>query len=139
MEDWLTRVLHDLTMRLDGPLHFRFILQPLMSLIFAIRDGVHDAHEHRAAYFWAVCTNSEHRHDLLRSGWKAVSKVFIMAMIIDVIYQVIVFKRFYPVEAILTSVLLALVPYLLLRGPINRITRATMKGGGTTSRPAHQP
>ena len=43
MDDTLTRIWTDLIARLTGPFAFRFVLQPLMGLFFAWRDGVHDA------------------------------------------------------------------------------------------------
>jgi hypothetical protein len=39
----------------------------------------------------------------------------------DVIYQVIALHRIYPGEVLLVAAVLAIVPYLLLRGPINRM------------------
>ena len=39
----------------------------------------------------------------------------------DLIYQYIVLKAFYPAEAVIVAVLLAFIPYLILRGPIERI------------------
>ncbi|MGA8191853.1 MAG: hypothetical protein WB902_00595 [Acetobacteraceae bacterium] len=41
----------------------------------------------------------------------------------DAIYQHLVFKTFYPVEALFIALLLAYVPYLLIRGPVARIVR----------------
>ena len=41
----------------------------------------------------------------------------------DTVYQITVLKAFYPGEAAIVALLLAFVPYLLLRGPIARITR----------------
>jgi hypothetical protein len=41
----------------------------------------------------------------------------------DAIYQLIVLKRFYPVEALIIALLLAFVPYLLIRRPAARIAR----------------
>jgi hypothetical protein len=41
----------------------------------------------------------------------------------DVVYQIIVLKTFYPVEALIIAFLLAFVPYLLIRGPVARIAR----------------
>jgi hypothetical protein len=61
--------------------------------------------------------------DMLRDGWKAVGKVFVIAVIIDLVYQLIVFRWFYPGEALLVAAILALIPYLLIRGPVNRIAR----------------
>jgi hypothetical protein len=122
MEDMLTRFFENLVGRVYGPMHFRVILQPLMATIFAILDGRKDAHAGRAPFFWALFTNPEHRHEMLRSGWKSVGKIFVLALILDAIYQFIVIRWFYPGEALVTACLLAIVPYLLLRGPVNRLT-----------------
>jgi hypothetical protein len=127
MEETLTRVVNDVLGRLDGPLHFRFFLQPAMAIFFAIRDGLRDAREGRPAYFWSLFTEPSVRRDGLRSGWKSISKVFIIAAVLDVIYQIIVLRWFYPFETLVVAVLLALVPYLLVRGPVNRIKRGLQK------------
>ena len=123
MEDLLTRIFENLIDRVSGPMKFRLILQPLMAIIFAIRSGLKDAKEGKPAYFWALFTDSVHRRDMLRDGWKSVGKVFVIAIIIDVVYQFIVFRWVYPVEALLVATILAFIPYLLIRGPVNRIAR----------------
>jgi hypothetical protein len=41
----------------------------------------------------------------------------------DAIYQWIVLKTFYPIEAVIVAIALAFFPYLLLRGPIARVAR----------------
>ena len=120
----VARIVHDVLGRLDGPLHFRFFLQPTMAAIFAIRDGLRDAREGQPAYFWSLFTKRTLRGEELRSGWKSVSKVFILAVVLDVIYQIIVYHWFYPFETLLVAVLLAFVPYLLIRGPVTRIKRS---------------
>jgi len=102
---------------------FRLILQPLMAIIFAVRSGLKDAKEGKPAYFWALFTDPDNRRDMLRSGWKSVGKVFVIAIIIDLVYQLIVFRWFYPGEALLVAIILAFIPYLLIRGPVNRIAR----------------
>jgi len=60
---------------------------------------------------------------MVQDGWKSVGRVFILAIVIDVIYQLIVFRWVYPVEALLVAAILAFIPYLLIRGPVNRIAR----------------
>lgn len=121
MEDIFSRIYENLVGRLQGPLTFRLILQPLMAMIFAVRDGRKDALQKQAPYFWAIFTRPDHRRELLRSGWKAVGKVFVLAIIIDIVYQVIVFRWVYPLESVVVALILAFIPYLLLRGPITRI------------------
>src|SRR5258708_38105416 len=90
MQDTLTRVFENLLGRLNGPLHFRVFIQPLTAAIFAIRDGRKDAHEGRAPYCWSLFTEPGHQHERLRDGWKSVGKVFVLAVIIDAVYQFIV-------------------------------------------------
>ena len=68
-------------------------------------------------------TEPAERGYLLREGWKAMLRVFILALVMDAIYQFIVLRWFYPGEAVITALILAFVPYLLIRGPVNRLAR----------------
>lgn len=128
MEEVLTRIMENLIGRVHGPLTFRLILQPAMAILYAILDGRKDARAGKAPYFWALFTNPGHRRDMLREGWKSVSKVFILALIIDAVYQYIVQRWIYPGEMVLVAILLAIVPYLALRGPVNRLLRGRSQG-----------
>jgi hypothetical protein len=126
MRNW-ERIIENLFARLDGPLHFRFIFQPLMASIFAVIEGVKDAKTGRPAYFWALLSTPEHRKELVKEGWKSVGKIFILAIILDVVYQLKVHSTVYPGETLIVAVALAIVPYLVLRGPINRLLRLGKK------------
>lgn len=121
MEEFITRVLTGLSSRVGGPMTFRIILQPLMACLLATRAGLKDAREGRPPYFWTILTDSTQRVALLREGWKSVARVFVLAVVMDVIYQWIVQRWIYPGETLIVAVALAVVPYLILRGPINRI------------------
>ena len=122
MDDYLTRFWSDLISRVGGPFTFRFILQPVMAAFFAARDGVKDARDGRPPYAWAIAGTS-HRRELLREGLTAVTRVTALGVVMDAAYQLIVFRRIYPLELIVIVLLLAFVPYLLVRGPANRIAR----------------
>ena len=127
MRDMILRALTNLAARVGGPMTFRILLQPLMASIFAFRDGYKDARENRPPYLWTIITDPSQRVDLLRQGWKAVGRVFILAIVMDVIYQLIVEGWIYPFELLTTAVLLAVLPYLLLRGPVNRLVRSRQR------------
>jgi hypothetical protein len=127
MEEILHRFVENLFGRLDGPLHFRIILQPLMAIIFAIVDGVRDARLGRPAYLWGVILNPEHRKRLLKEGWKHAGRIFIFAVVLDLGYQLYVQHAFYPGETLVVAFLLAIVPYVVVRGPVNRIARLFRK------------
>jgi hypothetical protein len=117
------RFVGDLFGRLDGPVHFRFFVQPLVAIIFAVIDGVKDARAGRPAYFWALLSTSEDRKELVKEGWKSVGKVFIVAMILDVIYQMKVYSAVYAGQLLTVAFVLAILPYLVVRGPITRLVR----------------
>jgi hypothetical protein len=121
MNDILARVASNLVDRTTGPLHFRIFLQPAMAIIFAIIDGRKDAKAGRRPYFWSLLTNPAHRAAIARDGWKRIGKVFILAMMLDATYQYIVQHFIYPGELIIVAVLLALLPYLIVRGPVTRL------------------
>jgi hypothetical protein len=123
VEEILYRIFENLIDRVSGPMKFRLILQPLMAITFAILDGKKDAREGRPPYFWALFTNPGHRRDLLQNGWQSVGKIFVIALILDAVYQYIELRWFFPFEALLVAFILAIVPYLLLRGPANRMLR----------------
>ena len=59
----------------------------------------------------------------MREGWKDIAKVFVMALVVDAIYQAIAIRWFYPVESIDVAITLAILPYLLIRGPVEYFTR----------------
>lgn len=119
----LERILENLIARLDGPLHFRFIFQPLMATILGVVDGVRDARAGNPAYFWAVLSTPKSRGELVKKGWRSVGKVFILAIILDSVYQMEVHSTIYGGELLIVAVALAIVPYLIVRGPVNRIVR----------------
>jgi hypothetical protein len=130
MEEMITRFFQNLLGRVHGPMHFRLILQPCMAILFAILDGRKDAREGKVPYFWSLFTQPGHRKTLLKQAWKSVGKIFILAVVLDAIYQIIELQWFYPGEALVVAFLLAIVPYVLLRGLANRII-ARMSHVGT--------
>lgn len=124
MEDIFTRIYENMTARVSGPMNLRLYLQPIMATIFAIKAGLKDSKEGKPAYFWAMFTQAEHRREMLKDGWKSVGNVFIIAMVLDVVYQLIVQRWVYPFEVVLVAFILAIVPYLIVRGITNRIASA---------------
>ena len=132
-EAWL-RILQNMASRLDGPLHLRFILQPSMAILLALRDGIQDARSGEPAYLWSLFADRANRTARLKKGWKSIGKVFLVALGIDGIYQIVAFHFVYVGEALLTASILAIVPYALLRGPFNRIVRRALPDWSTTRR-----
>jgi len=121
MDDIWQRFIDNMIDRVSGPMKFRLVLQPVMASIFAILAGLKDAKADKPAYFWALVSDPAHRSDMIKDGWKSVGKVFILALGLDVVYQIIVSRFVYPGEVIIVAFVLAIVPYLILRGLVNRL------------------
>lgn len=117
------RVFQSMIDRPGGPMTFRFILQPVMALVMAAIDGVRDARSGLQPYFWSMVAHPEARAARLYDGVISTSRILLLGLGMDVIYQLIEFKTFYPGEAAIIAVLLAFVPYLLMRGPFARLAR----------------
>ena len=120
------RLWSDILDRPGGPMTFRFIMQPAMAIIAALRDGVHDARLGRTPYVWALIhgvRDPQGRSGRLWEGIVATARIIILGVVMDTIYQWVVFKTFYPVQAAVIAILLAFVPYVVLRGPIQRIAQ----------------
>ena len=123
MDESLARIWHDLGGRVGGPLTFRLIIQPLVAIFLAIRAGMKDSRADNPPYFWSILNRPDHRRELLRNGWKDVARLFVLAVLMDLIYQLIVFRWIYPFETLIVAVVLALVPYLVLRGLVTRLAQ----------------
>jgi hypothetical protein len=50
-----------------------------------------------------------------------------MAMAIDTIYQLLVLQYFYPLQALIVSCVLAIIPYAIVRGPAARVAKLSSK------------
>jgi len=125
MQEQFVRLYEHLIARVSGPLHFRLLLQPLMATIFAVKSGLKDAREGNSPYLWLFVSDKSQRKGLVREAWKSVGKIFIIALIIDAVYQYIAVGWFYPLEALITAIILAILPYICLRGIVNRIAVRT--------------
>jgi len=117
------RIWQNLLDRPGGTMTFRFILQPIMATIAALFDGVKDARTGRSPYLWTIFSVPEKRGSRLREGLISTARIVLLGLFMDLIYQFIEFKSFHPAEAVIMALLLAFVPYLLLRGPCARIAR----------------
>ena len=115
MNDLCSRVLTNLIERTEGPLHFRVVLQPIMASVFAIRAALRDARENRSPYLSDLIHRSTHQRELIRESWRDIARVFFFALILDVIYQLIELHTVYPLETFIVAIVLAIVPYLVIR------------------------
>jgi hypothetical protein len=117
------RAVHQLLGRASGPMHLRLLLQPLMATIIAVRAGLRDARAGSTPFLARLAFSHGERHDVVRSAWADIGKVFLIALVLDSAYQIFVLHAMHPLQTLIVAVVLAFVPYLLVRGLVTRMKR----------------
>ena len=113
----------NLISRLGGPMSFRFLIQPAVAIFFAIRAGIRDARENKPTFLGCALSNPRSWSPRMRQSWKDVGAVFIVALVLDSIYQITVQGGIFTLELLITATVLALVPYMVLRDLVSRVAR----------------
>ena len=108
---------------MGGPMHIRLFLQPLVALLLAIRAGLRDAREGKPAFLWEVISNPKARRELLLSCWQDVGRVYVAAFTVDIAYQLLFLRALYLLQSLIVAFVLAFLPYIIVRGPVTRISR----------------
>ncbi len=133
--DELHRLWRNVAARPGGPMTFRFVLQPSMAALAAWRDGAADARLDRPPYLSAILLGSEGRGDRLWEGVVSTGRILILGVVMDVAYQLAFLDSFFPAESAIIAILLAFLPYVLLRGPIARLARRRIARPNSAERP----
>ena len=64
----------------------------------------------------------------------SAARIILLGLVMDGIYQAIEFGTFHPAEAVIIALVLAFLPYLLLRGLFARAARWWFSRGGDLQR-----
>ena len=75
---------------------FRFILQPAMAIIAALRDGVSDARLGRTPYSGRRSCADEERSARLWEGIVSTARILILGVVMDIVYQWLVLENVLP-------------------------------------------
>jgi hypothetical protein len=123
LDEAFARGWENLVARWGGPMSFRFLIQPAVAILFAVRAGLRDARQNEPPFLWAALSQPASLRDRSRQVWRDVGGVFIVAVILDSIYQVVVHAGIFTLELLITATVLAVLPYVLLRGLVTRVAR----------------
>jgi len=110
--------------RASGPLNFRLVVMPTMATLFGIRAGLRDAREGKSTFLWGILTQPSGRAAAYHSAMKDIGRVFAMAIIMDTAYQLIALHALRLLQVLVVAVACAIVPYLLVRGPVTFVVRS---------------
>lgn len=134
LEDALQRDEYLLFIREHGPLAFRMILQPLVATAIAIRAGLRDARSGRRPFAVLAATEPALRRKLLRELWGDIGRLYLLAAVIDMIFQFVVSRSVDVLQALGIAAILAFPAYLIARGLTTRIARRRLSTGAGGTR-----
>ena len=112
--------LEEIPRRFTGPGRFRFILQPMVAIVLGIRGGLADAKAGNPPYLFGLLFGGR-RRELLRSGMTAIRNLVAMAIIMDILFQLILFHSVHPGAAVVVGPILICFPYALSRALTRRL------------------
>jgi hypothetical protein len=115
--------LEELPQRLTGPGRFRFIIQPVVAILLGVRGGLVDARAGNPPYLFGLLFAAGRRRELLRSAAAAISTLLAMGIILDIVFQLVLYRQVHPGAALLVGPILVCAPYALSRGLTTRLAR----------------
>jgi hypothetical protein len=121
----LSQAIEQLLGRASGPLHFRLFIMPIVVTVLGIRAGLRDARGGRRHFSWL--RNSSERQPLFRSALKDIGRVFVVAIVLDTIYQFLMFRYLYIIQVLIIAVSCAVVPYIVMRILVTSLARGFYK------------
>ena len=117
--------LEELPRRFSGPGRFRFILQPVLAILLGVRGGIADARAGKPPYVFGLLFAAGHRRELLGSGAAAITTLLAMGIILDVVFQLILYRAVHPGAALVIGPILICTPYALSRALTTRLARGS--------------
>jgi hypothetical protein len=114
--------LEELPRRFTGPGRLRFILQPLLAILLGIRGGLADFRAGNPPFLFGLLFDAR-RRELLRTGVAAITTLLAMGVILDIVFQQILYHAVHPGAALLVGPILICLPYALSRALTNRLAR----------------
>lgn len=118
-----SQFLEELPQRFSGPGRFRFILQPALAILLGVRGGLADARAGNPPYLFGLLFHAERRGALLHSGVAATRTLVSMGIILDVVFQFVIYQEVHPGAAVLIGPILITFPYAFSRALTNRLAR----------------
>lgn len=114
---------------LRGPGHLRFVIQPLIAILLAVRDGRLDVALGRPPYVVSLFTRSRAgRRARLGEGLRSIVVPLCLAIAASLLFQYLVMQRVRLWAGLGYAALFVALPYALARGAANRLVSARGRG-----------
>jgi hypothetical protein len=113
--------LDDLPARFTGRGRLRFLLQPTVAIVLGARGGLADSRAGHPAYLFGLLLQGGRRAELVRSGWAAIRNLLAVGIVLDLLFQFLLYRSVHPGAALLVGPIFIAGPYALSRALSNRL------------------
>jgi len=113
--------LEELPQRFTGPGRLRFILQPAIAILLGLRGGLADARTGNPPFLFGLLFDAARRRELLRSGVATIRNLLAFGIILDVVFQWVLYGAVHPGAAVLIGPILICAPYAIARALTTRV------------------
>ena len=113
--------LEELPQRFTGPGRLRFILQPAIAILLGLRGGLADAKTGNPPFLFGLLFDAGRRRELLRSGVATIRNLLAFGIILDIVFQWVLYGAVHPGAAVLIGPILICAPYAIARALTTRV------------------
>jgi hypothetical protein len=93
----------------------------MLAILLGVRGGLADARAGNPPYLFGLLFHAGRRRELMQSGVAAISTLLAMGIILDVVFQFILYQAVHPGAALVVGPILICLPYALSRALTNRL------------------
>jgi len=114
--------LEELPQRFTGPGRLRFMLQPLFAILLGVRGGLADAKAGNPPFLLGLLLAAR-RRETLRSGLAAIRNLLAAGIILDLLFQMVLYRSVHPGAALVIGPILICLPYAIARALTTRVAQ----------------
>jgi hypothetical protein len=96
-------------------------------MVLGFRSGLADARAGNPPYLFGLIFASGRRRELLQHGMAATRNLLAMGIILDVVFQWVLYRSVHPAAALVVGPILIGTPYVLTRALANRLAARPAK------------
>jgi hypothetical protein len=118
-----SQFLEELPQRFTGPGRLRFILQPMFAILLGVRGGLADARAGNPPFLFGLLLAAGRRREMLRSGVAAIRNLLAAGIMLDLVFQIVLYRSVHPGAALVIGPILICLPYAFSRALTNRVVQ----------------
>jgi len=99
----------------------------MIAIVLGVRGGRTDARVGNPPYLFGLLFGAGHIGELLRSGVTAVRNLVALGIIMDLVFQLVLYHSVHPGAALLVGPIFIAFPYAMSRALTTRLRRAMAK------------